>query len=798
MMMGTVLSDARFALRALLRRPAFAVTAILTIALGIGANASVFTIVDGFLLTPLPYEDPEELVTLWDENPALGWSDTNISPANAWDWRERAPSLEDLAVFYDDGFNLTGDGPPELVAGLRVTPNVFRLLGRTPALGRDFLPDEMGEGNDRVAILTDGFWKRRFASDPGVLGSTLLLDGIQYTVVGIMPPDFVFLEERPDVFVPIDVHPTEADRDGHYAQAVARLADGVSLERARDEMRDVARQLESEYPDSNEGWTVEVVSAHEDLVGDVAQQASFVLLVAVSFVLLMACVNVANLLLARAHARTREMAVRAALGAGRSRVFRQVLTESTVLAGIGGALGLVLAVWGYRGIAAALPSNIPPVFRFGLDGSVLSWIVGITVASALIFGVAPALRASQAELRSLREGGGSGRGRRSSRIGGTLVVVQTAMAVILLVGGGLLMKSLSGMRNQDFGFDPENVLTVRIAPPSAEYPEGEDLRAFWSAVEDRVRALPEVVAAGRTQSHPLMGSNWGRTIRIEGQGDVDRTVRLTYASPGLFDALGFRILQGRGITDEDDEDAPTVAVVNENFVDRYLGPGQDPLTTTITSGEASIPIVGVIHDVVERGVDDPPEPSIYTSINQAEVRTASLVVHTAGPPTQAVSSVQQAVWSVDPDIPLYDVETMESLVDRRIGGFAIIGYMMGTFALLSLILGAVGIYGVTAYAAGQRTGEIGVRVAMGAERSDVIRMVVSQGSRRAVLGLAIGLLGAFLLTGAMERILIGVSPRDPVTFLGVAAVLAAVSFLGLYLPARRAARVDPVRALGSE
>lgn len=630
--MGTMLSDARYALRALFRRPVFAATAILTIALGIGANASVFTLVDGFLFTPLPYEDPQELVSLWGENPELGWSDTDISPANAWDWRERASALEDLAVFYDDGFNMTGDGTPELVWGLRVTPNVFRLLGRSPVLGRDFLPEEIGEGNDRVAVLTHGFWQRRFGGDPDVLGSILTLDGLQYTVVGITPPDFVFLDERPDLFVPMDVHPTEADRDGHYGEAVARLADGATLERARKEV-----------------------------VG----------------------------------------------GA------RQVLTESLVLAVLGGGLGLLLAVWGYKGIVAALPSNLPPVFRFGLDGSVLALVVGITVPSALIFGVAPALKAGEAEMQALREGGRGSQGRSTGRMGSTLVVVQTAMAVILLVGGGLLMKSLSGMRNQDFGFDPDNVLTVRIAPPGSTYPEAEDLRSFWNAVEDRVAELPGVVAVGRTQSHPLMGSNWGRTITIAGQEDTERTVRLTYTSPGLFDALGFRVLEGRGIT-------------------------------------------------------------------------------------EAVPAVQEAVWSVDPNIPLYDVETMEALVERRIGGFAVIGYLMGTFALLSLILGAVGIYGVTAYAAGQRTGEIGVRMAMGAERGDVVRMVVAQGGRRAVLGLIIGLVGAFLLTGAMGQVLVGVSPRDPVTFLGVTLVLGVVSFLGLWLPARRAARVDPVRALASE
>ena len=800
-MMGTIVSDARFALRALSRRPAFALTAILTIAIGIGANAAVFTVVNGFLFTPLPYEDPDELVAVWAANPALGWSNTDVNHADAWDLGDRSSTVEDLTVFNDDGFNLTGGDAPELVPAVRVTPNFLSVLGLQPLLGRDFRPDEIGEGRDRVAILTDGFWQRRFARDRSALGSTLMLDGEPVVVIGIMAPDFLFHDDRPDVFRPWHFEMATVARGGHSANAVARLADGVGIDAAREELEAIASDLEAAY-EENDGWTIEIVPLHEDVVGEVASQASIVLMAAVGFILLMACVNVANLLLARASGRSREIAVRVVLGAGRTRVVRQLLTESSMIALVGGLLGLAAAVWGYRAIVAGLPTTLPPVFQFGMDVRVLGFTAAITVGAALVFGLVPALKATGDQAGTLREGGRSGTSHGASRFGATLVILQTAMAVVLLVGGGLLMKSVSGMRSQDFGFVAENVLTARVALPEAEYATKEDSDAYWRDVTERLRALPGIVGAGTTQSHPLMGSNWGRTVRIAGQDmaeDQTRTVRLTLASPGLFEALRFGMVQGRTFTEADGPDAPNVAIVNEAFVQRYLGPDDEPLETTILSGhDWSTEIVGVVHDVVERGIDRSPEPSLYVPIAQSDIRMRSLVMRTAGDATTVVASVQAAIWSVDADIPISNIQTMESLVDDRVGGFAIIGTLMGVFAVLSLILGAVGIYGVTAYAAGQRRSEIGVRLAMGAERIDVVKMVVREGARRTLVGLAIGLGVAAFMGGAMSSILIGVSPRDPLTFGTVVLVLTAVSFLGLYVPARRAAQVDPVRALAAE
>lgn len=799
--MGTIVADFRYALRSLARRPVFAATAILTIAIGIGANASVFTVVNGFMLRPLPYEDPEELVALFSAHPQLGWSGTDVNPADVIDWGARSTSMEAVTVYQETGFNLTGGDVPELVSALRVMPNFLSIVGWQPTLGRDFLDDEMGDGQDGAVILMDSFWERRFARDREVLGSTLTLDGDVVTVVGILPPDFQYYDMRADLLRPWGVDVATVERGGHYAEAMGRMAPGVTIDVARRELEAIAREMEAEFT-QNEGWTVEVIELKSEVLGPVAPAAAVVLMGAVGFILLMACVNVANLLLARGGSRAREMAVRMALGAGRGRIVRQLLTESLVLAVLGALAGFAAANWAYRAIVAVLPPSMPPIFQFRMDTTVLLFTAGITVGAALLFGVLPAIRVTGAQGSTLRDGGRSGRGRNASRFGSALVILQTAMAVVLLVGGGLLMKSIAGMRAQDFGFDPENVLTARISLPGAQYDTREASDTYWEDVVGRVSAVPGMLAVGTTQSHPLMGSNWGRTVRVAGQDrpeDESLPVRLTIASTGLFEALGFEMARGRVFSPSDAADAPPVAIVNEAFVRQYLASGDDPLTQTLLgSDDWSVRVVGVVRDVVERGVDEPPEPALYIPAAQYDLRTRSLVMRTTGDPREAVRAMQDAVWSVDADIPVYDVQTMEALVDDRVGGFAVIGNLMAVFAVLSLILGAVGIYGVTAYAAGQRTSEIGVRLAMGAERTDVVSMVVREGARRTMIGLAIGLVLAVGLGGAMSSILVGVSPRDPLTFGSVLVVIGIVSFGGLYIPAKRASRVDPVTALASE
>ncbi len=794
--MGTFVRDLRSGLRSLARGPSFAVTAIVTIAIGIGANASIFTVANGVLLTPLPYAEPHRLITITAENPSLGWTDSDVDPAAAWAWRARARTLTDLTVFNEYSYNWTGDDAPERINGLRVTPNFLSVLGREPVLGRDFLPDELGDGRDDVVLVTDGFWRRRFGRDPALLGATLILDGDPVTVVGILPPDLVFYDARPDVLRPWDFDLATAPMGNHYTNAVARLADGFEIDDARAELLGIARALEDEYVESR-GWSVSVHPLHEYAVGEVTTRMLVVLMGAVGFILLMACVNVANLLLARGDGRAHEIAVRVALGASRGRIVRQLLTESLALAVAGGALGLLLANWGYRAMRAGLPADISPAFDdVTIDGGVLAFTTIVTISSALLFGVLPALRVSA--FARMRVAGRSGPTRKESRFAGTLIVLQTSMAMVLLSGGGLLMKSVAGMRNQDFGFDASNVLIARVTLPETRYADKASSDAFWHDVTERLTSLPGVVVAGTTQSHPLEGDNWGFTLQIAGQ-DLPRAVRSTYASPGLFEALGLRMVRGRMFAETDTDNATTVAIVNQAFVERYLGADADPLATTLLSGGVwSAAVVGVVHNVVERNVDVRPEPAVYLPISSIDIRTRSLVLRTIGDPADQVRPLESTVRSVDADLPIYGIETMETLVDRRVGGYAFIGRLMMVFALISLALGAVGIYGVTAHATNRRTGEIGLRLALGAERPQVLRMVVAHGARRAGLGLLIGLLFASAAGSGLSAILIDVGPRDPAVFGGVTLTLALVCTLGLYLPARRAAKIDPVRALAAD
>ncbi len=799
-MFGTLLRDVRLTVRGLLRKPLFALTVILSLAIGIGANASVFTLVDGLLLKPLPYEDAEELVALAEENTVRGWSGVGVSPLNARDWEERSHTLEGVGTYYAQDQTLTGEGPPALLTAVRVSSNMFDILGRAPVLGRGFSDDEMGVDRDNVVVLTNGFWQRQFGGARSVLGKSVELQGKARFVVGILPAGFQFLDQEPDLFLPLDLVPTDVARDQHFLKAIGRLANGSSLDEARTELDEISLQLGAEYPESNEGWKVQLSSLRADMLGPTSKSAALALMVAVGFVLLMVCVNVANLAMARGEHRTRELAVRTALGAGRGRIMLQLLSESLVLAFLGGGLGLLLASWGYRGVVATLPNYTSPNFQFGLNGSVVAFTLVTTLLSALLFGTVPAIRFSRSSVGALRDGGRGGLSTTASRFGSALVVLQTALALVLLVGGGVLMKRIAEMRGQDLGFNPENTVTVRVSPPAADYPGSDDITAFWRAVEGSVAQAPGVVSVGSTQSHPLMGATWIQTVRVAGQ-DQDRSTHLTRASGGLFDALGFRTVAGRPLRAEDDDDSSWTAVVNEAFVRAYLGPEADPLAVTLVNPSDSMPpmpVVGVIQDVVESNIDEPPAPALYLSFAQAPVRRRSLVVRTSGTVGEALPAIRAAVWSVDPKVPLDQVQTLRSLVDQEVGGFAVVANLMAVFAILSLFLGALGIYGVTAYAAGRRTNEIGIRMALGAEKGDVVRMVVSQGGRRAGLGLVLGLVAAYFLTRGVASLFVGIEAFDPTVFIVVTLILALVSFLALWIPAWRASAVGPMAALDNE
>lgn len=799
-MIEALVREVRLTFRGLLRRPLFTLTVLLSLAVGIGANASVFTLVDGLLIKPLPYEEPEELITLWEENTVRGWNGVNVSPLNARDWGERAQTVEDIATFYTQDLTLTGRGEPALLPVVRVSDNMFGLLGRTPVLGRGFFSDEIGVDRDNVVVLTNGFWQRQFGGDRSILGQSIDLQGRSRTIVGILPSEFQFLDEEPALFLPLDLAPTDHARSDHFLKAVSRLNDGYGIDDARADFDNIALQLASEFPETNEGWTVEVRSVREDMLGPWARPAALILMVAVGFVLLMVCVNVANLSLARGEHRTRELAIKTALGSGRARIVRQLFVESLTLAVLGGGLGLLLANWGFRAVVATLPNHTSPNFQFGLDGSVVAFTVATTLLSAVLFGTVPAVRFSRASVGALRDGGRSGLSAKASRFGSFLVVLQTALALVLLVGGGVLTKRISQMRAQDLGFNPEHAITVRVSPAATDYPDAAEVTAFWTAVENRIADVPGVLSVGSTQAHPLMGDTWVQTVRVAGQ-DQDRSTRLLYATGGLFDALGYQAVQGRPLGTQDDDAAAWAVVVNETFVNTYLTPGTDPLGVTLedpSGTQPGVPIVGVIQDVFEGGVDQTPDPAIYRPFSDLGIRRRSLVIRTSNPPVEALPTIREAVWSVDPNVPLDRTETLQGQVDEQIGGFAVVANLMAVFAALSLFLGALGIYGVTAYAAGRRTNEIGIRMALGAKRGDVVKLVVKEGGRRAVLGLALGLLLAVFLGRGLGSFLVGVDPLDPGIFAVVTVILAGVSFLALWIPANRASRVGPRTALDQE
>lgn len=795
-------SDLRYALRTLIRRPVFTLTAVLTLALGIGATTAVFSLVNGLLLRSLPYPDAHELVALEAENVEKGWVDSDLNMADAWDWRARSGALEDVAVYDEGAVNLTGGDRPELLQQIEVTSNVLSLLGVAPVLGRDFVPDDNREGAPPVAIVSHGFFERRLGGDASAVGSRLILDERPTTVIGVLPDDFVFLQHRPDLLVPFGIDPSRAERGDHDRDAIGRLRDGVSVGEARRAVNAVALQLQEEFPEANRGWSADVVSLRADLLGDVARRASLVLLGAVSFVLLMACTNVANLLLARADGRRAELAVRAALGAGRGRILRQLLVESGVLAALGLAAGLVLAVLGRRAMVAGLPADTPALFDFGMDTPVLAFAVAVSGLSALLFGLSPALRASSGTAAGLREGGRSaGASRRRRRFGRFLVVFQTALAVVLLVGAGVMIRSVVGITNQDPGFEPDGVLKVRMSPPADRYPDAASLDRLWSSIEDRTRAVPGVEAVGTIHAVPLSGANWGVNAWLrpeeDPRADEGHPARVAYISPGYFEAMGIEFEAGRG--PERTDAGQALVWINESFAERHF-PGEDPLgrrlVTSSSAGELTV--TGVVDDHLARGIDQPPEATVFQLVGPTGFRGRDLVIRAEGTDATLVDAVQEAVWSVDPDLPVYDIHTMEEVLRMRVAGFRLIAQLMGTFGVASLVLGAVGIYGITAYAVGQRTREIGIRLAMGADRAGVVAMVLREGLLRVGVGLGLGLVLAFLLSRAMAGLLVGVSPSDPLTFGVVTATLAAVSLLGSWIPAHRASRVDPVNALSSE
>ena len=795
--------DLRYGLRALRRSPGFAATALLTLALGIGANTAIFSVVRGVLLEPLPFREPERLVRLWNAHPANGVDQAPLSEPDFLDWRAQSQLTESMGGYFIAGMDLTGIGNPEHFSAALVTDGFFETLGTPARLGRPLLPEEQVVGRNRSVVLSHDFWTRRFAGDPSLVGRSITLNGEPFEVVGVMPPGFIYPGERAiDAWVPLSFFGPDnigRVRAARFLSVIARMKPGVTAPQLHAELATIAARLTREYPD-NPGWTsATVVSLRESIIGEV-RQPLVVLMAAVAMLLLVACVNLASLLLARATGRRQELAVRAALGAGRGRIARQLLTESLTLAVVGGMLGAALGVAAVRALAAAGASELPRAGDIRVDGLVLAFTLVVSILSGLLFGIIPALRASSDLERSLRAGsrgniGGSGQKLRSG-----LVVAEVALAVILVVGAGLATKSFARLSSVDPGFDPRNALAVTMSVPPA-YTTGEAMQAYYYRVLEALRSLPGVEAAGSIRDLPLTGRN-GEMVRpnvpgmttASGEGP---TAQRHHISTDFFKALGVPVIAGRTFEMTDRAGAPPVIVINEEFA-RRIWPGQDAVGKTVRFGTLDVPVIGVVGNIRQRGLSEPPDPAVYLHVLQQNRSRMSIVVRTNGDPLQYADAVRKTIWAQDPTQTIINLTTLESVLGNAVTRPRLLAWLLALFGAIGLTLGALGIFGVLAYAVNQRRQEIGVRVALGAPPRSVLSLVIGQGMLLAGVGVVIGIVGAALLTRSMQSVLYDIRASDPTTFVQVAVVLLGAALLASWLPARRALGIDPVSALRAD
>jgi putative ABC transport system permease protein len=811
--METIIKDSRYALRQLFRHPAFSLIAILALALGIGANTAIFSVVNAVLIRPLPYRAPEQLVWLWGTNPLNDIPKENASYPDYKDWREQAQSFQSMAGFAKTTSILTdGSGEPERLPGAVLLGDLFGVLGVEPALGRKFLPEEFDQGKTSVVLISHALWQRRFGGDPNVIGRQITVNANPHTVVGVMPAGFQdpvpAARNVVQVWLPLAVTDgMRNSRRGDFVSVVARLKPGGAIDAARAEMKGIAARLEKQYPDTNTAWGIIVESLHETLTGDI-RPALVLLLGAVAFLLLIACANVANLLLSRASSRQREISIRAALGASRGRVVRQLLTENVILSLAGGVLGLLFAFWGMSALLALSPGNIPRLETIGIDRDVLLFTLGLSVITGVIFGLAPALTASRLNLNdALKEGGRSAmEGAGGRRLRNALAIAEIALSLVLLVGAGLLIRSFVRLQQVQPGFNPQHLLSIELSLPRAKYTE-EQATPFFDQLLSRIAAQPGVEGATIATDLPLAGGSDFLAFSVEGRSlaPTDRTpdAESRVISPDYFRTLQIPLRSGRFLSDRDVKGVPDAVVINETLSRKYFA-GQDPLGKRITFGDPKAAdadwytIVGVVGDVHGTRLNTEPYAQAYTSFRQTPRRSFTLIVRTAGGPTAILGSVREQVWALDRQQPLYNVRTVDQVVAAAIARPRFNMLLISILAGVALVLAAVGIYGVISYSVSQRIHEIGVRMALGASAADVLKLVVGQGMLLAGIGLGVGLIAAFAVTRIMSSLLFAVSATDPLTYFGLAILLGAIALLACYIPARRATKVNPVTALRAE
>jgi len=821
--MQTMLQDLRYGARMLLKKPSFTVIAVLTLALGIGANTAIFSVVNAALLNPLPFAESDRLMALGQNEPRNRAALSNFSFRNFADLRDQSKAFERLAAYYNSNFTLTGQREAVLLRGAVVTADLFPLLGASPALGRAFLPEEDkagGGGEGRPAILSWECWQRQFAGDPAAIGRAIILNNTSFTVVGVMPTGFKFpIQAQPaEVWVstafdnerPIGPGMIMVARGYRGWRVIGRLKPDVTPERAQAEADVIASGLAAQFPEENKDMGIKVMPLLESLVGNL--RPTFLLLLgAVGLVLLIACVNVANLLLERAISRQREINVRLALGAGRWRITRQLLTESVMLSGLGGAVGAALAVWGTNLIVALSPESITRIAETRLDARVLAFTALVSLAAGVAFGLAPALIISRTNLaESLKEGGrGSAGGARTNRARNLLVVVEIALALVLLIGAGLLIRSLVRLQQVPVGFDPRNALTFNVAMSVDRTTPPPRIADFYRQLTERVKTLPGVVNASVVFQLPLGGSGASTGLEIEGQ-PVDPGARsfgiIHSVGPEYFRTMGIPIVKGREFTERDDLNSPPVLIINEALARKHF-PNEDPLGKRIAPGFSSVPVtgedgmrevVGVVADVKHQNLQGPAQPEIYFAQAQMPMSAMTVVARVMSDPRGLVNAARDVVHSLDRNAPVYGVRTLEEILGRSVGATRFNTLLLGLFAAVALILTAVGIYGVISCSVSQSTHEIGIRVALGAQASDVIKLIVGQGMLLTLVGVVTGLVAAYGLTRLMSNLLYAVTGADPLTFILAPLLLAAVAWLACYLPARRATKVDPMVALRNE
>jgi putative ABC transport system permease protein len=804
-MMKNLLRDARYAVRLLLSKPGVTAVAIITLALGIGANTAIFTVTHALLLKPLPYPHADRLVLLNENNLSRGWTSFTLSPANFLDWKGQARSFEAIAAWGGRAFNYTGGTAPERLRGLSGTEGFLDMAGTGAELGRGFRPDEFAPGKDQVVIISYGFWQRTFGGNRDVLNTSITLSGRPYTIVGVMKPNYRFGGRDTDVFTPRSFDAEEAQgRGGHYLNVIARLKEGVSIEQARTELSGIASRLEQQYPATNKGWGAVVQSLHEAAVGNVRPML-LVLLGAVGLVLLVACANLANMHLARATVRAREMAIRTAIGAGRGRIVQQLLTESLVLAVVGGGLGLLVAYWSTSSLVAAYPTLLPRSSDIQLDSTVLAFTAGLSILTAILFGLAPAISAARTNLiESLKENvRGSGPGRRWLR--SALVVSEVALAIVLLVGAGLLLRSFQKLSHVEPGFATDQRLRVTMVLPMPKYADDGRLVDFYDRAMARLRALPGVESAALTSTVPISGSDEIYSINFEGRPPFPpgQGVSALYylVDPGYFETLGIPVVKGRVFTNEDRAGTPRVAVINDVFV-RLHFPNEDPIGKRIRMGRNSDivrEIVGIVGNVKHYGLTDKDQAQMYEPFAQMPSPAMNFVLKTALDPAALTASVRHEIKTVDPEQPVSATMPLAQMVADSTALPRIQSILLGVFAGIALVLAAVGLYGVMAYSVSQRTQEIGIRMALGAHRQSVLGMVLRQAFLLTFAGLLVGLAGAIVLgrvlTTTLEPLLFQVEPVDLTTLVTVPLVLVVVALVAAWIPARRATQVDPIQAL---